>query len=427
MLNQGLKLKARLESLEASAAGVWKLDACGVSRSETPILALIHRDAYVPAADSTRVLVVGGLSGRTDDVESALRTLELYIEAGGHLSREVALSAVPCGNPDGLALGVAPGNGVDGVPGAGYPPTGGYFDHAQDPETRYMWRWICFQGPDLVLEVRAGRSVSWEANDAAFPLAGSLGAATLRRADSLLAALAGERPSGLASIPGLRLTAPPDAIERELQRLWLALSGASTVRPSPVRRALDARRSRPPLQIARVLASAYGHTLAPVIYTQGVAISGRLRLAQLEPEGDDSVSEIVGLVEPCVSGGVEVFGEEAGTANLAGLVWGDELAKVTGDWRYADLVVSAADRYRPGATDEAPPPSDQDFRAEDTFMNGAMLGRAFTITGDGRYLDTLAKFLLNARVQQDDGLFWHCRSTPYRWGRGNGVRRAGVR
>ena len=29
-------------------------------------------------------------------------------------------------------------------------------------------------------------------------------------------------------------------------------------------------------------------------------------------------------------------------------------------------------------------------------------------------------FLLNANIQDDDGLFKHCRSVPYYWGRGNG-------
>ena len=85
-----------------------------------------------------------------------------------------------------------------------------------------------------------------------------------------------------------------------------------------------------------------------------------------------------------------------------------------------DLAVQMADRYQPGADGGAPPPSDPDFRTEDMFMNGAMLGRAFRLTGETRYLDLLTQFLLAARIQQDDGLFWHARSTPWFWGRGNG-------
>ena len=53
-------------------------------------------------------------------------------------------------------------------------------------------------------------------------------------------------------------------------------------------------------------------------------------------------------------------------------------------------------------------------------MTAAVLGRAYGLTGDGTYMDILTKFLLAAEVQQPDGLFWHARSVPYLWGRGNG-------
>jgi rhamnogalacturonyl hydrolase YesR len=97
-----------------------------------------------------------------------------------------------------------------------------------------------------------------------------------------------------------------------------------------------------------------------------------------------------------------------------------QLAEATRDRRYADLVIRVAERYRASADEGAPPPSDPDFRTEDMFMNGAMLGRAFRLSGERRYLELLTPFLRNAGIQQDDGLFWHCRSAPYYWGRGNG-------
>ena len=418
MTIRGLGFKARLESLAAEKAGNWTLDACGVTRSEAPLLALVHRNAYLPETASTRVLMIGGLSGGASDVEMALRVPGLYVGSGR--TRAVSLSAVPCGNPDGLAQGVAPGNGAGGVPSAGYPPADNYFDDAKDPESRYLWRWACFQAPDLVLEVRAGSSVAWEANGPAAPLAAELSATPLGPADSLLAALGRGEPSGLAPVPGLRLTALPHALEAELDRLWSALSGAPELRPSPARRVLDARRARTPVEVARVLASVYGHGLDPVVYTQGVAISGRLRLAQLDQAGEDPVPEIERLVDPLVSGGGHPLDELQGTANLAGLLWAEDLVQATGDHRYDGLVLGIADRYRPAAEGEAPPPSDPDFRTEDMFMNGAILGRAFGITGDRRYVDLQTRFLLDAAVQQDDGLFWHCRSAPYYWGRGNG-------
>jgi rhamnogalacturonyl hydrolase YesR len=166
--------------------------------------------------------------------------------------------------------------------------------------------------------------------------------------------------------------------------------------------------------------------LDPVNYTQGVGISGRLRLVRLNQQDETTAASIAQLVEPYVSGAQAMFGDRAGGANLAGLIWGEELSEATGDRRYADLIVNVADRYQPGVNDGAPPPCDPDFRTEDMFMAGAMLGRAFSITGQERYLDLLVKFLIDTRIQQANGLFWHCRSAPYFWGRGNGFAALGL-
>src|SRR5262249_48189511 len=94
------------------------------------------------------------------------------------------------------------------------------------------------------------------------------------------------------------------------------------LRPSPARRRLEARRARTPLQIARSLAAVYGHTLAPVVYTQGMALTGRLRLARLDPTYEDPVPSIVRLVEPYVSGAVRLFDERTATSAPGGAIRG---------------------------------------------------------------------------------------------------------
>ena len=425
MEHHSIPVNATLQALAARAADVWTLDVCGVTRSQTPMPALVHRDAYAPTTPRTRVLLVGGLSGRLEDVALAYNVLEAYVEAGNRLGQTLALSAVPCGNPDGLVLGVGPENGAGGRPENGYPPLDQFFYDPHNPERRYLWRWASLQAPDLLLEVRAGQAVAWEASATAMALAPALQATLVTPPDSFLAALGadlsnGLAPNGLGSIPGLRLTTPPEALDAQLNRLWSLLPRAATLRPSPARRQLEARRARSPLQVARSLAAVYGHTLEPVVYTQGMAISGRLRLSRLDPTYADPVPSIVRLVEPYVSGEVRMFDASASAATLAGLIWGMQLAEVTRDRRYADLVISIAERYRPGTDGGALPPSDPDYRTEDMFMNGAMLGRAFRLSGEMRYLELLTRFLLTARTQQADGLFWHSRSTPYYWGRGNG-------
>ena len=409
-------LAETLESLAQGNPDLWDAGSWGVTKGGQNIPALLHRDAYLAVSPRMRVLLVSGGSGNEAGVALALGVLESYRSGGSSLWDRIALSAAPSVNPE--------GNGDQSL---GYPPQDGYFFDAEQPESRYLWRWLCFQAPGLALEVRFGESVAWEANAAASGMGSGLGAGQLEQDGSLLAALGSGQPNGLAPVPGLRLTAPAGALDAELTRLWNAVGALSdSERVSPARLALDARRRRSPVEIARVLASVYGHELDPVNYTQGVGISGRLRLARLDPEGDSPNASIVQTVAARMSGDAPWFGENPGGANLAGLIWAGELAEATGDARYAQLILDVANRYRPGEGDGAPPPCDADFRTEDMFMAGAMLGRAYRQTGETRYLDILVKFMLGGEIQQDNGLFWHCRSGPFFWGRGNGFAALGL-
>ena len=111
---------------------------------------------------------------------------------------------------------------------------------------------------------------------------------------------------------------------------------------------------------------------------------------------------------------------------LASLVWADELADATGDSRYNDLIIQAADRFEPRGQGSAPKPCDPDFRTEDMFMSGAVLGRAFKLTGNTKYTDILGNFIVSGKIQQSHGLFWHCRQAAYYWGRGNGFAAMGL-
>ena len=158
-------LESSLADLVSSSPGVWMPSSCGVTRAERQIAALVDRDAYGPSTDRVRVLLVGGLSGMPDDVTVALETLQFF--ADGRYKEGTALSAVPCANPGGLALRTGPANGAGGTVTGGYPPVGGYYDHPTSLESRYLWRWTCYQAPDVVIEVRSGAEAVWEANAAA--------------------------------------------------------------------------------------------------------------------------------------------------------------------------------------------------------------------------------------------------------------------
>ena len=416
MTQDRTSLAAALASEARSIPDVWEVGYWGVTRGTQGIPALLHRDAYIPESSRMRVLLLSGFSGSDGDVSLAMRATELYRTSGASVRDGVALSAAPCVNPE--------GNGDQSI---GFPPADGFFFDPEQPESRYLWRWACFQAPGLVLELKAGGSTSWQANASAGGLGEALGAEAIGQDGSLPAAIGVGTPDNLGPIPGLRLTTTPEQLPSELDRLWSAVANLDVMdRVSPARRALDARRQRSYLDVARTLATAYGHELDPVNYTQGVGISGRLRLAELDPETESPAGEIAALVSSRMSGETPWFGDNPGGANLAGLIWAGELAEATGDDRYSRLIVDVAERYRPGEGNGAPPPCDPDFRTEDMFMAGAMLGRAFRQTGESRYLDLLVKFLLNGGIQQENGLFWHCRSAPFFWGRGNGFAALGL-
>ncbi len=400
-----MTLDERIEALLADAPGFWQRDACGVTRSEREIPVLRHGAEQPPAGERLHLVLVGGLSGRQEETEAALAALNAYRAAPG-LPARFALSAVPCGNPDGLALGVSPENGAGGNPSSGYPPPGeSYYD--ANPEAHYLWRWLSFEGPDLALEIRVGAAAQWEASAPCLELLSQLrsvlNATELPSDGSLLGAQASGEPNLLPPVLGLRLTCPAAEVEGELAKLWTVLARVPDHARSPTRGALQARAARTPLEVASILAAVYGHELEPVIYTQGVAVSGRMRLAELDAESEDPSAGIAAMVEPYMSGARAWFTEGGdGGANLAGLVWADELAASTGDSSYADMLIQTADRYRTASGRGVPAPSHPDYQVEDMFFSAAVLGRAYRLTGDETYLTILTRFLLGAGVQQAD-------------------------
>ena len=81
-----------LDALVEARPGFWVRSACGVTRSLTPIPALLDQNAYSADTSRTRVLLAGGLSGSAADVDLALHALELYAGGGDGLALRVALS-----------------------------------------------------------------------------------------------------------------------------------------------------------------------------------------------------------------------------------------------------------------------------------------------------------------------------------------------
>ncbi len=173
-----------------------------------------------------------------------------------------------------------------------------------------------------------------------------------------------------------------------------------------------------PLEVARVLAAEYGYDLEPVNYVRGVAMSGRLRLHVLAG-GDDPAPSLVDAVAPHVTDEAIESLTGADGSVLSGYVWANELSEATGDTSYATVLQRLADQYLDTRDDGLPAAVDRDFRVEDIFFAGAILGRAFASSGDARYAEALTSFLGRVHAQDDSGLWLHCGASPFDWGRGN--------
>ena len=223
--------------------------------------------------DRPRVLLVSGLSGRAEDVEVALRILEAW-SGQARASRRPHRRAMP------LSQTSLPGEAREAV----RPPTlrrAGTTTTRTVPKSATCGAGPAYSRPTWSSRFGQGDSAKWEVNEAAETLAAALDAVPVLPPDGFVGAIGRGVPEGIGSVPGVRLTAGLEEAPEELDRLWPVLADALV--PSCARIELDRRRTRSPVEIGRALASAYGRTIEPVVYTQGVAISGRLRLAALDP------------------------------------------------------------------------------------------------------------------------------------------------
>ena len=196
-----------------------------------------------------------------------------------------------------------------------------------------------------------------------------------------------------------------------------AKSNASQLESSPI---MPSALAQDALSKARILAGRYGHTLErPVVYTQGVALTARLELAQIDAGCPCPADEITAIVADYLADPDATFSASDGTANFAGINWASELLHVDGA---RELLVRTADRFLAADSGDSSAVLDPDYRVEDMFFAATVLRRASDVTGDPRYLDIANRFLLDCadNVLQPNGLYWHCLSSPYFWGRGNG-------
>jgi len=180
-------------------------------------------------------VIVGGLDGDARSAQAVIEAVRWMKRGAPQKIRDRwIVSALPMADPDGQAR-AKPFH---------FPPAKGFYEDPEQPESRYVWRWVTYQAPDLVVEFRGE-------------------AAATEPPDSLTAALRDPGVAGLGMTATLALPASASHDDlRPLSRAWsckcrctMPSRGGSRVRrwPSrscsrggirPRRRSATSRRSR---------------------------------------------------------------------------------------------------------------------------------------------------------------------------------------
>ena len=365
------------------------VSAAGVTRGETPLLTIENPAAFDPASTKLRLVLVGGLDGDPRGAAAVMAAVRwMKRDAPKRIRDRWIVSALPMADPDGHAR-TRPFQ---------FPPAKGFYEDPEQPESRYVWRWVAYQAPDLVVEFRG--------DDAG-------GAAP----DSLTWALLNAGPAGLGKTAAGVL--PASATHDDLA---LALSRASVGARGPLRAAIASRVGRTPLEIARLLAPRY--PAAPSIsYIPALAWINTLKLSTLT--GDAALrTKVMAQVQPWLSGEKPLLGDRIQLTTVAGTMVFAELAGTDAAARRlalegADAALKEKDggipQYGQGWTD-------------DMFMTAAILARTGSMPERARDLDRAAQLLISyaGRLQQPDGIFNHATDGPAAWGRGNGFAAFGL-
>ena len=401
----GGDLQAQLDTLAALGGEPRIVSGAGMTRDDVPLLTLENEWPFDATRPERRLVLVGGLDGDADAARIVLDAVRWFKTEAPEAERARWLvSALP------LAL---PGAPAPGAP-ATFPPVDGFFDDPDRPETRYAWRWVAYQAPDLVVEVRAGDELSVRAGTG--PEAEGVPPA------SLPAALADPaNQTGLGPVDTLMVTAGATdgaAVMREV----LARAGESTDPRSPLRDALDRRMARDPLTVARLLARRYPGTPS-ISYIPALAWVHTLRLAEMDHDASlrDKVLE---QVEPWLSGDRPLFGNRISFAAVAGTMAFSRLTRLPGDGGDAAARL-AAEGVALAAAETAPGvPRHASGWSDDFFLGTIAAVRA----GDPEGLAAAVRLVTTtaARLQQPSGLFHHDAGAPTSWGRGNGFGALGL-
>jgi rhamnogalacturonyl hydrolase YesR len=193
---------------------------------------------------------------------------------------------------------------------------------------------------------------------------------------------------------------------------------------SPHRRAIEARRARPPTDIAQLVAGKY--PASPIMsYIPALSWIGGLKVSQLtgDPQYRDRVRA---QAAPFLSGEKPSIVEPYLLTSLAGHQALADLGTLDGNAEAAALARKAADFILSDKPGEAVRFATS--WTDDMFMATSVLARAAATTGEARYADAVSRLLTTyaQRLQRRDGVFIHAERGPHAWGRGNGFAAFGL-
>jgi unsaturated rhamnogalacturonyl hydrolase len=396
-------LQQEIGRVAALGGEPYSVSSAGVTRSDVPLLT-IENTAPFDAGAPRRLVLVGGLDGDVRGAQAVLSAVRWFKTMAPPAARRMwAVSALPFANP----------TEDSGRGSLRFPPDKGFFDGPdQGP---YVWRWVAFQAPDLVIEVQGGNALSWQGDERP-----SFNASKLPDG-SLAAALSRPDASGLGSVPGLIVTAAAGDGPQVMQTV---LKVAAGLKQSPLHTAIDARVRRNPRDIASLLAHRYPATPS-ISYITAVAWVNTLRFAAIT--GDQTLSaKVLQQTAPWTSNKAPLFGERIALTAVAGTMIFADLAEKENDDASRLLAIEGA-KAATLQKENGIPQYGQGW-TDDMFMSAAILARTGKMKGREQDLDYVANLLLAyaARLQRPDGIFIHAADAPHAWGRGNGFAALGL-
>ena len=399
------ELRGAIAALAAVGGEPSIVSGAGMTRDDLPLVTIENGWPFDALRAERRLVMVGGLDGNADAARIVLDAMRWFKTEAPEAERARWLvSALPLALP-----------GADAAePPATFPPVDGFFDDPERPETRYVWRWVTYQAPDVVVEIRVGDEPSVQAGsgpESEGVPAGSLAAALAHPANH----------TGLGLVDTLVASAGADdgaAVMREV----LARAAESTYRRSPLRDELDRRMARAPLDVARLMARRYPATPG-ISYIPALAWVHTLRVAEIDD--DASLREkVLGEVRPWLSGDQPLFGDRISFAAVAGTMIFSQLAGLSGEGGEAAARL-AAEGVALAAAETAPGIGRHASGWSDDFFLGTI---AAVRAGDPEGLAATVRLVTTTagRLQQPDGLFHHDADAPTAWGRGNGFGALGL-